>query len=78
VPGLPLVTRGPYRLRWLRHPNYVAVAVEGAALPLVHGAWVTAVAFTLLNAVVMVARIRCEETALASLTRPPATGEAAA
>ncbi|WP_344945018.1 isoprenylcysteine carboxyl methyltransferase family protein [Sphaerisporangium flaviroseum] len=72
VPGLPLVTRGPYRLRWLRHPNYVAVAVEGAALPLVHSAWVTAVTFTVLNAVLMVVRIRCEESALASLTPSPA------
>ncbi|MEV6984813.1 isoprenylcysteine carboxylmethyltransferase family protein [Sphaerisporangium sp. NPDC051017] len=78
VPGLPLVTRGPYRLRWLRHPNYVAVAVEGAALPLVHGAWVTALVFTALNAVLMVVRVRCEEAALASLTRTPATGEVAA
>ncbi|MEU7987217.1 isoprenylcysteine carboxylmethyltransferase family protein [Streptosporangium canum] len=72
VPGLPPVTRGPYRLHWLRHPNYVAVAVEGVALPLVHGAWITAVTFTVLNAALMVVRIRCEETALASLaTAPP-------
>ena len=49
VPGLPLVTGGPYR--WLRHPNYVAVVVEGVALPLVHAAWVTALVFTVLNAV---------------------------
>src|SRR5680860_157375 len=40
VPGLPLVERGPYR--WLRHPNYVAVVLEGVALPLVHSAWITA------------------------------------
>ncbi|MFE7749655.1 isoprenylcysteine carboxyl methyltransferase family protein [Streptomyces sp. NPDC057428] len=63
VPGLPLVTGGPYRL--LRHPNYVAVAAEGAALPLVHGAWVTAVLFTVLNAALMAVRIRCEDGALA-------------
>ncbi|MFJ8170819.1 isoprenylcysteine carboxyl methyltransferase family protein [Streptomyces sp. NPDC094473] len=62
VPGLPLVTGGPYR--WLRHPNYVAVAAEGAALPLVHGAWVTAVLFTVLNAALLTVRIRCEEGAL--------------
>ncbi|GIH24729.1 isoprenylcysteine carboxyl methyltransferase [Acrocarpospora phusangensis] len=62
VPGLPLVTGGPYR--WVRHPNYVAVAVEGAALPLVHTAWVTALVFTVLNAALMVVRIRCEEAAL--------------
>ncbi|WP_277426243.1 isoprenylcysteine carboxylmethyltransferase family protein, partial [Streptomyces sp. ADI92-24] len=65
VPGLPLVTGGPYR--WLRHPNYVAVAAEGLALPLVHGAWVTAAVFTLLNAALMAVRIRCEDGALARM-----------
>ncbi|MGP3921999.1 isoprenylcysteine carboxyl methyltransferase family protein [Streptomyces sp. 8N616] len=64
VPGLPQVTGGPYR--WLRHPNYVAVAAEGTALPLVHGAWITAAAFTLCNTVLLTARIRCEEAALAA------------
>lgn len=78
VPGLPPVTRGPYRLRGLRHPNYVAVAVEGVALPLVHGAWITALAFTLLNAALMVVRIRCEEAALATLAPVPSPGRAAA
>ncbi|MEV4558553.1 isoprenylcysteine carboxyl methyltransferase family protein [Kitasatospora sp. NPDC049285] len=62
VPGLPLVSGGPYR--WLRHPNYLAVVVEGFALPLVHTAWVTALAFTLLNAALLVTRLRCEERAL--------------
>ncbi|MEE1796161.1 isoprenylcysteine carboxyl methyltransferase family protein [Streptomyces sp. BE308] len=65
VPGLPLVTGGPYR--WLRHPNYVAVAAEGLALPLVHGAWMTATVFTLLNAALMVVRVRCEDGALARM-----------
>ncbi|MFJ9890306.1 isoprenylcysteine carboxyl methyltransferase family protein [Streptomyces sp. NPDC091287] len=65
VPGLPRVTGGPYR--WLSHPNYVAVVAEGLALPLVHGAWVTALVFTALNAVLMVVRIRCEDGALARL-----------
>lgn len=64
VPGLPLVDGGPYR--WLRHPNYVAVVAEGLALPLVHGAWVTAAAFTALNAALLVIRIRCEDAALAT------------
>lgn len=64
VPGLPLVSRGPYR--WLRHPNYVAVVVEGFALPLVHTAWVTALLFTVLNAVLLLRfRIPAEEAALA-------------
>ena len=44
VPGLPLVAGGPYRL--LPHPNYVAVVVEGFALPLVHSAWITALDLT--------------------------------
>ncbi|MFI6926838.1 isoprenylcysteine carboxyl methyltransferase family protein [Nonomuraea spiralis] len=69
VPGLPLVTGGPYRFPWLRHPNYVAVAAEGLALPLVHTAWLTALAFTLLNAALMVVRIRCENAALALVAR---------
>ena len=63
VPGLPLVHRGPYRL--LRHPNYVAVVVEVAALPLVHTAWLTAIVFSLLNAVVLSRRIPAEQRALA-------------
>lgn len=66
VPDLPLITGGPYRL--FRHPNYVAVIVEGAALPLVHTAWVTAVVFTVLNAGLLTVRIRAENTALATTT----------
>jgi len=62
VPGLPRVTRGPYR--WLAHPNYVAVVVEGAALPLVGSAWITALLFTTLNAVLLTVRIRAENAAL--------------
>lgn len=65
VPGLAPVDSGPYRL--LRHPNYVAVVVEGIALPLVHGAWLTALGFTLANAVVLTVRLRAENAALATL-----------
>ena len=70
VPGLPPVTGGPYR--FMSHPNYVAVVVEGIALPLVHAAWITAVVFTVLNAVLLTVRIRVENAALASLPREPA------
>ena len=45
--------------------NYLAVVVEGFALPLVHGAWLTALLFTVLNALLLRVRIRCEEEALA-------------
>src|SRR5690606_27877640 len=63
VPHAPRVRVGPYR--YLDHPNYLAVVVEGIALPLVHGAWATAVAFTALDAVLLHVRIRCENGALA-------------
>jgi methyltransferase len=63
LPGAPPVTAGPYR--WVRHPNYAAVVVEIAALPLIHSAWLTALAFSLANAVVLAVRIRVEENALA-------------
>jgi methyltransferase len=68
VPSLPLVTGGPYR--WMRHPNYVAVVVEGVALPMVHTAWVTAIGFTVLNAVVLAVRIRVEDAALSTAAAP--------
>jgi methyltransferase len=45
----------------------VAVVVEGFALPLVHGAWITALAFTVLNAALLRARIEVENAALAAL-----------
>jgi methyltransferase len=64
VPGLPLVRSGPYRL--LPHPNYVAVVVEGVALPLVHGAWRTATVFSLANAALLTVRLRVESRALAT------------
>jgi len=63
VPGLPLVRSGPYR--YFSHPNYVAVVVEGVALPLVHAAWMTAVVFTAANAALLTVRLRVENAALA-------------
>ena len=65
VPDLPRITTGPYRI--FSHPNYVAVVVEGAALPLVHTAWITAIVFTIVNAGLLTIRIRAENSALAAL-----------
>jgi methyltransferase len=62
VPGMPRIAEGPYRL--LSHPNYVAVVVEGLALPLVHDAWLTAIVFSGLNAALLTVRIRAEDVAL--------------
>lgn len=67
IPGAARVrARGLYRL--MPHPNYVIVAVEGVALPLVHTAWVTAITFTVLNAVLLLGfRIPTENRALKEL-----------
>ncbi|MGB6208044.1 isoprenylcysteine carboxyl methyltransferase family protein [Mycobacterium sp.] len=65
IPGAARVTGGPYR--FLPHPNYVAVIAEGFALPLIHTAWITALVFSLLNAVLLRTRIHVENNALASL-----------
>ena len=62
IPDAPLVTSGPYR--FLHHPNYTAVTAEVAALPLVHSAWLTAIVFSIANALVLNVRIRAENLAL--------------
>lgn len=65
IPGADRVEGGPYRL--MSHPNYVAVVAEGIALPLVHSAWITALTFTALNALLLTKRISVENSALARL-----------
>jgi methyltransferase len=62
LPGEPPVTGGPYR--FLRHPNYLAVILEMACLPLAWGLWRLAILFTEGNAVMLLLRIREEERAL--------------
>ncbi|MDQ3360689.1 MAG: hypothetical protein M3534_03340 [Actinomycetota bacterium] len=66
VPGREPVARGPYRL--FPHPNYVVVAVEVLTLPLIFGAWTTALVFTALNALFLYVRIRAENRALEELS----------
>jgi methyltransferase len=66
LPGAPLVGSGPYK--FLPHPNYLAVVLEILAAPLVFGAWITAGIFTLLNAGVLLVRIRAEERALGEVS----------
>jgi methyltransferase len=61
---LGVVTTGPYR--WIRHPNYVAVFVELLALPLIHGAWVTALVGAALHVFVLARRLAVEEPVLAA------------
>jgi methyltransferase len=66
-----VVLTGPYA--WIRHPNYLAVILEIAALPLFHTAWLSAIALSALNAFVLFHRIRAEERTLDAI---PAWGEA--
>ncbi len=62
LPGAPPVASGLYRR--IRHPNYLGVILEIAAVPLIHTAWGTALVFSVLNALVLRVRIRAEEAAL--------------
>ncbi len=62
VPGLDRIQGGPFK--YFPHPNYVAVVLEGIALPMIHNAWLTASVFTVLNAGLLFVRIRCEDKAL--------------
>ncbi|HEY5409383.1 MAG TPA: isoprenylcysteine carboxylmethyltransferase family protein [Caulobacteraceae bacterium] len=62
LPGEALVRRGPYRL--IPHPNYAVVAGEILVLPLVFGLIAYGLVFSILNAAVLVLRIRAEDRAL--------------
>ena len=62
LPDAKPVTSGPFR--FARHPNYLAVAIEVIAVPLIGGAWVTAIVFSVGNAILLMVRIPAEERAL--------------
>lgn len=62
LPGAPPVVRGVFRR--VRHPNYLGVALELAALPMMHGAWLTAFVFSGANALFLWRRVKAEEAAL--------------
>jgi methyltransferase len=64
VPGEPPVVRGIYR--YIRHPNYLGVVLEIAAVPLIHTAYVTAIVYSTANALLLLYRIRAEERAMVS------------
>ena len=68
VPNLPRIKSGPYK--YLVHPNYVAVVIEGFALPMVGFSWITATIFMALNIPLLYVRIRAENKALATLPAP--------
>lgn len=62
VPGAPAVKKGPYR--YMKHPNYIAVAIEIAVVPLIFSCYITCVIFSALDLLALRRRIRIEESAL--------------
>jgi methyltransferase len=68
LPGAPLIRRGPYR--YMRHPNYLIVAGEIVALPLVFGQVWVALIFSALNAMLLAWRIHVEEGVLRERMMP--------
>ncbi len=65
APSLGAVHGGPYR--FLRHPNYLAVALEFAALPWVGGTWYSGAVLFAANALLLARRKRQEEGLLAQV-----------
>ncbi|MBK7866982.1 MAG: hypothetical protein IPJ75_08355 [Ignavibacteriales bacterium] len=62
IPNLPLINKGPYK--YIRHPNYIVVVAELILIPLVFNLYVTAIVFTILNAIMLTVRIKAEEKAI--------------
>ncbi len=62
LPHQKIVHHGIYK--YIRHPNYLGVILEIAALPMVMNLYFTAIVFSLLNFWVLKLRIQCEERAL--------------
>ena len=62
LPDAPPIQMGPFV--YFDHPNYLAVVIELAALPLMHSAWLTAAVFGILNLWLLSVRIACEDRAL--------------
>lgn len=66
LPNADIVKKGPYR--FVKHPNYLIVTIEFLIIPLFFQAYITAVLFSFLNAVILAIRIPAEEKALKQLT----------
>lgn len=62
IPGSRPSLKGPYR--YIRHPNYLVVVAEILAVPMLVGAYLTALIFSVANVLILTVRIREEEKAL--------------
>ena len=62
VPNAQLIIKGPYK--YLKHPNYLAVIIEIAVIPLIFSCYITCIIFTTANIIILSRRIKIEERAL--------------
>ena len=62
IPGNNRVITGPYK--FIKHPNYLSVSIELAAIPLMFSCYITAIVFTFLNFLLLARRIKIEEMAI--------------
>ena len=62
IPDFPLIENGVYK--YIKHPNYMIVIAEIAIIPLVFHLYYTAIAFTVLNAIMLYVRITEENKVL--------------
>ncbi|MEN2766219.1 isoprenylcysteine carboxyl methyltransferase family protein [Ornithinibacillus xuwenensis] len=67
LPRVALIKKGPYK--FVKHPNYIIVAVELFVIPMLFGAYMTAIVFPILHILLLRIRIPAEERALASLSK---------
>ncbi|GGA61660.1 isoprenylcysteine carboxyl methyltransferase family protein [Ornithinibacillus halotolerans] len=67
LPRVALIKKGPYK--YVKHPNYIIVAVELFVIPMLFGAYVTAVIFPILHIMLLRIRIPAEEKALATVQK---------
>jgi methyltransferase len=66
VPGSQRIRKGPYK--YLEHPNYVAVIVEIAVIPLIFSCYLTSILFSIINFILLRRRIEIEENALEKIS----------
>jgi methyltransferase len=62
IQNIPLIKKGPYK--YFKHPNYAVVIAEIAVIPLVFHLYFTAIAFTLINMIMLYVRIKEENKVL--------------
>jgi methyltransferase len=62
IPNSPLIKKGPYQ--FFKHPNYMIVIAEIAVIPMIFNLYYTAIAFTILNLIMLTVRIRAENKVL--------------